>query len=396
MKLKPIIRLIITPLSLILLLSNCNYTYSMDYVSSRRAAAKRAAPKAPAASTTSLAKDEPLVAPTVTNTASPIRSTTSSSPAASIKITIPTAPIAVPAGAPKSPRATDNGATPPTRPAAAAGNISVGIVTTISDALSEIPPAAAAPFVAPDTVTGPSYADVVGHRGLASSSGIPATAAAPSAPPALTTVVVTDALPIGSRLAGALSNALGYPEVYKYHSATEERFLLGRMQRELVRRAKSDTETDIAGAIEILQEAKDRDISIGASFADNACKHLQESSRIRCTELGDQIARLNHALIDSTHTTIDNFKTNLNSLAKQIALRKQGRDLAAERAAKSRSEVIRPSSPVADYTMTDNTVAEAELIAAIKTYIAKTSYCYVPAVKAAARLAVVSRAGDEH
>lgn len=408
MKLKPIMRLTIAPLLLILLLSASPASYSMDYITSRRTAkppvtgvAKEAAavtittsPASSAGSDTS-AIDTPLPASTILGRAGaaapgarsyaevavdlsksgllrrpatgPGAANTKSSAAAAapITITVPTAPIAIPAGAPKSPRATANGLIPPVRPAGPLSKTdSAGVFAT---AAAPSVPAAAAPTVVQSV---------------------------PDKPVTPKTVVVTDALPITSRMAGTITNMLGYPETYRYRAGDEERFLLGRMQRELVRRAKSYLETEVSGAVEILQEAKDREISIGASFADNAYKHLRESSNARSAELEAQITRLNNALIASTRITIDSARANIDLLAQQLALRKQGRDLAAERAAKSRSEAVRVPSPVADYTKGDNTAAEAELIAAITTYISKTRLCYLPAVKATARLTATTVVDD--
>ncbi len=395
MKLKPIMRLTIAPLSLILLLSVSSDSCSMDY--SRRANSYKTTPaKAPAAApsfalttspigsidSTASATDTPLPESTVLgkagSTAPGARSYADvaadmsksgilkrPAAAAPVTITVPVAPIAVSATTPRSPRAMADGTIPPVRPA--------GPLTTVdsTDAIITGAPAAAAtpaPEPAP-AITQP----------------VPAASEKLAATPKV--IVDTSALPLTTRFAGVLYQVAGYPEEYKSKDADgNTRIRVSRLQRELVRRAKG-AEVDIAGAVEILQEAKCHEISIGASFADAAFDSLQESSDLRSAELAAQTAHLRNKLRTSTTADIDFYMTTINTLAQQVKLRKEGRDLAAERAVKAGSRVARSQSPLSDYVPEDSATAKAKLDSAIETYIAAVTNCTSHRAKADARLA---------
>ena len=206
-----------------------------------------------------------------------------------------------------------------------------------------------------------------------------------------TIVIDTGSLPIVERVAGALWVAAGYPEEYKYTDKDRVTHVrVGRFQRVLVSNAKSSREADVAHAVAMLTEAQKAKIGIGAPFADTTFDSLQASSDAKCAELEAQIAQFSTKLQISATEDLDRYLATIATLARQIELRKQGKLLAAERATSAGSEIARSKSPIEDYTPGDNSAAKEKLMAALTTYIDETRSCFVPKVKAAARLARTS------
>ena len=361
MKLKPIIRLIITPLSLLLLLSSWHESYGMNSVTGRKTGGK-GAKKAPAA-TTVLASGaaEALATPLPTESLDLGSAVTAEAPQA----------IAAPAAVPEILSGQRSYAE------VVADDVGVPRLTIKA-------PTAVYPDVAPALSPRPA------------SPVLPAAAAAPSAIPTAPKIIVdTDALPMATRFVGALYHVAGWPEDYKtIDSEGNTHIRLGRLQRAIAGNSQSAKESDVAGAVAMLQEASNHDISIGASFADAAFTNLQKSSDLRCVELEAQIARLEGKLLTSAATDIDSCMIMLGTLAEQIKLRKEGRNLATDRATNAGSKITRSTSPVADYTPGDNSAAKAELMAAIETYVTKTAACFVPRIKAAVRLSTASPSAD--
>ena len=206
-----------------------------------------------------------------------------------------------------------------------------------------------------------------------------------------TIVIDTGSLPIVERVTGALWVAAGYPEEYKHTDKDGVIHVrVGRFQRALVNNAKSSKEADVAHAFEMLAKYK---IGIGAPFADATFDSLQASSDAKCAELEAQIAQFSTKLQISATEDLDRYLATIATLARQIELRKQGKLLAAERATSAGSEIARSKSPIGDYTPGDNSAAKEKLMAALTTYIDETRSCFVPKVKAAARLARTSSTG---
>lgn len=262
----------------------------------------------------------------------------------------PAAPVAVRAGEiATSPHATSDGATPPYRPASAH---SLGTASV----------SASAGGVGGETEK--------------------------------TIVIDTGTLPIVERMTGAFWVAAGYPEEYKHtdkEGVTHVR--VGRFQRALVSNARSSKEADVAHAVSMLTEAQKHKIGIGAPFADTTFDSLQASSDAKCAELEAQIEQFGTKLRISATEDLERYLATITALAKQIELRKQGKLLAAERASSAGSEIARSKSPIEDYIPGDNSAAREKLMAALATYIDETRSCFVPKIKAAARIARTGSAG---